>query len=91
MKHVARRHFYVRDMVEAFEIEVPFVDTANNIADFFTKPMKSSKQFYAFRRIIMNEGAERRRSGRTPDQSHPAGSARRLTLSRGGASVDTRS
>ena len=56
MKHVARRHFYVRDMVESFEIEVPFVDTANNIADFFTKPMKNSKQFYAFRRIIMNEG-----------------------------------
>ena len=52
-----RRHFFVRDMVEEFEIEVPFVSTANNIADFFTKPMHTSKQFYAFRRIIMNEGA----------------------------------
>ena len=58
MKHVLRRHFFVRDMVEEFEIEVPFVSTANNIADFFTKPMHSSKQFYAFRRIIMNEHAK---------------------------------
>ena len=55
MKHVERRHFYVRDMVEKYEIEVPFVRTANNVADFFTKPMKSYKQFYGFRRIIMNE------------------------------------
>ena len=55
MKHVQRRHFFVRDMVESFEIEVPFVRTADNIADFFTKPMKSSTQFNAFRKHIMNE------------------------------------
>ena len=41
-------------MVETFEIEVPFVETANNIADFFTKPMSPNK-FHAFRKIIMNE------------------------------------
>ena len=55
MKHVQRRHFFVRDMVESFEIEVPFVRTADNIADFFTKPMKLSTQFNAFRKHIMNE------------------------------------
>ena len=44
-------------MVESFEIEVPFVETANNIADFFTKPMSNAKQFFRFRRIIMNEPA----------------------------------
>ena len=38
MKHVQRRHFFVRDMVESLELEVPFVRTADNIADFFTKP-----------------------------------------------------
>ena len=54
MKHVARRHFFVRDMVESLEIEVPFVRTLDNIADFFTKPL-NSKQFHAMRRIIMNE------------------------------------
>ena len=41
--------------VEAFELNVPFVGTADNIADFFTKPMKNATQFYNFRRIIMNE------------------------------------
>ena len=55
MKHVQRRHFFVRDMVESFEIEVPFVRTADNIADFFTKPMKNWKQFSGFRRRVMNE------------------------------------
>ena len=54
MKHVQRRHFFIRDMVESFEIEVPFVRTADNIADFFTKPLNASK-FIAMRRIIMNE------------------------------------
>ena len=54
MKHVERRHFFVRDMVEAFEIEVPFVGTADNIADFFTKPMKKASSFAEFRRIVMN-------------------------------------
>ena len=55
MKHVLRRHFYIRDMVESFEIEVPFVRTDDNIADFFTKPMKTASKFYDFRRKIMNE------------------------------------
>ena len=55
MKHVQRRHFFIRDMVESFEIEVPFVRTADNIADFFTKPMKTAAMFHAFRKRIMNE------------------------------------
>ena len=54
MKHVQRRHFFIRDMVESMEIEVPFVRTADNIADFFTKPFNASK-FHAMRKIIMNE------------------------------------
>ena len=29
MKHVQRRHFFVRDVVESFELEVPFVRTAD--------------------------------------------------------------
>ena len=54
MKHVQRRHFFVRDMVESFEIEVPFVRTHDNIADFFTKPMHNASTFREFRNIIMN-------------------------------------
>ena len=55
MKHVLRRHFFVRDMVEEFEITVPFVRTADNWADFFTKPMKNAKEFKRMRAVIMNE------------------------------------
>ena len=52
-KHVERRHFFVRDMVEKFELTVPFVRTANNWSDFFTKPLKP-KAFREFRKVIMN-------------------------------------
>ena len=55
MKHVQRRHFFIRDMVESFEITVPFVRSADNLADFLTKPMKSASQFHALRKRIMNE------------------------------------
>ena len=55
MKHLQRRHFFVRDMVESFELEVPFVRTADNVADMFTKPMKSAADFHKLRRIVMNE------------------------------------
>lgn len=55
MKHVERRHFYVRDMVESFELEVPYVPTNLNVADFFTKPFKSASHFRELRKIVMNE------------------------------------
>jgi hypothetical protein len=54
MKHVQRRHFYVRDMVESFELVVPFVPTDENPADFFTKPMKNATEFNFHRRKVMN-------------------------------------
>ena len=56
-KHIERRHFFVRDMVEKFELTVPFVKTANNLADFFTKALHP-KQFFAMRKLIMNEPGE---------------------------------
>ena len=52
-KHIERRHFFIREAVERMEIRVPFVRTADNLADFFTKPL-ASKQFFALRDIIMN-------------------------------------
>ena len=41
-------------MVENYEINVPFVPTDENVADFFTKPLSAPK-FFAFRKILMNE------------------------------------
>ena len=54
MKHVERRHYFVRDMVESLKIEVPLVRTADNWSDFFTKTF-DAKKFHAMRREIMNE------------------------------------
>ena len=52
MKHVDRRHFYIRDMVESLTIEVPYVPTDENIADFFTKALPA-KKFFPMRDRIM--------------------------------------
>ena len=52
-KHVARRHFFVPDMVEQFEV-VPFVKTVDNIADFLTKTFESVPKLFAMRNEIMN-------------------------------------
>ena len=42
-------------MVESFELEVPFVPTALNVADFFTKPMKNASHFNELCKVVMNE------------------------------------
>ena len=52
-KHIDRRHFYVREMVENGEIVVPYVQSDDNLADFFTKPL-TAKKFFALRNNIMN-------------------------------------
>ena len=52
-KHIARRHFFIRDMVESQEIVVPLVNTHDNDADFFTKPL-APKRFKFLRRKVMN-------------------------------------
>jgi hypothetical protein len=51
-KHIDRRHFFVREMVEQGRLVVPFVRSADNLADFFTKSLPSAP-FIRFRDIIM--------------------------------------
>ena len=53
VKHMERRHFFVRECVENMQIVVPFVATHENSADFFTKPLEA-KQFFHIRNTIMN-------------------------------------
>ena len=36
MKHVERRHFFIREMVEERKIRCPFVSAVDNLADFET-------------------------------------------------------
>ena len=53
LKHVDRRRFYVRELVENHTIRCPFVATVDNLADFFTKPLRASV-FFPMRDRIMN-------------------------------------
>ncbi len=53
VKHIERRHFFVRELVESGVLRVPLVSTVDNIADFFTKPL-AAKDFFRFRDAIMN-------------------------------------
>merc|ERR1712086_43386 len=62
-KHILRRHFFVREMVEQMRLEVPYVNTADNEADFFTKPL-CSKVFHAMRDVIMNVPESQRENGK---------------------------
>ena len=54
-KHIARRHFFIREMVENGQIVVPYVRSTENLADFFTKPLPASA-FFPMRNRIMNLG-----------------------------------
>ena len=57
------RHFFVRECVENHQLSVPFVSTADNFADFFTKPLQGAN-FYSLRNRIMNwESAHARYCG----------------------------
>ena len=53
VKHIKRRHFFIRECVENMEITVPYVNTHENLADFFTK-WQDPKLFRSMRDIIMN-------------------------------------
>ena len=52
-KHIDRRHYFVRELVEEGRLVVPFVSTTDNYADFFTKPLKPAR-FFHLRNLIMN-------------------------------------
>ena len=53
LKHVERRHFYIREAIEEAKICVPFVRSDENLADFFTKPLRPQR-FFELRDKIMN-------------------------------------
>ena len=62
-KHILRKHFWIRESVEDGRIEVPYVNTADNLADFFTKPLPS-RRFFDLRDRIMNHDPHDRRSAK---------------------------
>ena len=58
-KHIERRHYFIRECVENGKLRVPFVPTADNVADFFTKPL-TGKMFFDMRDKVMNVPRARR-------------------------------
>ena len=89
MKHVERRHFFVRECVERHKIRVPYVKSTDNLADFFTKS-KSGDEFIRMRDAIMNVPHALREMPSAPDDGHggvlkgAAPATDRRTLARGG-------
>lgn len=53
VKHIERRHFFVRELVEDLKLVVPYLSTVDNKADFFTKPLPAAT-FYRMSNQIMN-------------------------------------
>ena len=70
-KHIDRRHFYIRELVEEMRISVPYVSTVDNLADFFTKPLPA-RVFFPMRDRIMNVPAHVAASEK-PCASRPPG------------------
>jgi hypothetical protein len=42
MRHVERRHHFLRDHVEEGDIEMRYIDTERQLTDIFTKPLDAS-------------------------------------------------
>jgi hypothetical protein len=43
MRHVERRHHFLKDHVEKGDIKMRYIDTERQLADIFTKPLDSSR------------------------------------------------
>jgi len=54
VKHIAMRHHFLKENIAAGKIKIEYIPTADNIADFMTKPLEG-KQFAKFRKQLMLE------------------------------------
>ena len=52
-KHIERRHFKIRELVQDAAIRVKYIASRHNIADIFTKAL-DKKQFLTLRKALMN-------------------------------------
>jgi hypothetical protein len=43
MRHVERRHHFLRDHIEKRDTEMRYINTERQLADIFTKPLDSSQ------------------------------------------------
>lgn len=52
-KHINTKYFYIREHIQNNQINLQYIETENNLADFLTKPLQGSL-FIKFRNAIMN-------------------------------------
>jgi hypothetical protein len=52
-KHIATRFYFVKDRVEAGEIQIEYMSTENMIADVMTKPLNGAA-FERMRSLLLN-------------------------------------
>jgi hypothetical protein len=43
MRHLERRHHFLRNHVEKGDMEMRYIDTERQLADIFTKPLNASR------------------------------------------------
>jgi hypothetical protein len=43
MRHLERRHHFLKDHIEKGDIEIRYIDTERWLVDIFTKPLDSSR------------------------------------------------
>jgi hypothetical protein len=43
MRHLEKRHHFLRDHIEMGDIEMRYIDTERQLADIFTKPLDASR------------------------------------------------
>jgi hypothetical protein len=43
MRHLGRRHHFMRDHIEKGDIEMRYIDTEKQLTDIFTKPLDSTR------------------------------------------------
>ena len=72
VKHIERRHFFIRECVENGKLRVPFVASEENVADFFTKPIMGKQYFYLRDKVMNVQPSVRTSSDRPSPDSTPS-------------------
>lgn len=50
-KHIDIRHHFIRNLVDSKVIQIEYVDTKNQLADMFTKPL-DKERFQELRKVV---------------------------------------
>ncbi|XP_050215239.1 secreted RxLR effector protein 161-like [Mercurialis annua] len=56
-KHIDIRHHFMRDHVQLGDVVLEFIDTNNQLADIFTKPLNEERMSFILREIGMIDGS----------------------------------